>query len=116
MDKKEKKRIKEQVIDGSIYKKKRYIQWRTRVFRRDRYECQMPGCGARGGHLQAHHIKMKYYFPELIFHVSNGITLCWKCHKEIHQDDTHKKLVRKFRKIIRDKKKVKDGKKRSKKD
>lgn len=34
--------------------------------------------------LQAHHIKQKATHPELILEVSNGITLCYGCHKKEH--------------------------------
>lgn len=45
---------------------------------RDDFTCQE--CGARGVHLEAHHIKPKHSFPDLVFDVNNGITLCHDCH------------------------------------
>lgn len=59
---------------------KKYHEWRTSVFRRDGYTCR--GCGIRGGHLEAHHILPKSEFPELMFDLDNGITLCHECHKK----------------------------------
>ncbi|MFA5658627.1 MAG: NUMOD3 domain-containing DNA-binding protein [Oscillospiraceae bacterium] len=75
-----------------------YDLWRKSVFTRDDYTCQK--CGKRGGGvLQAHHCKTK--FAEIckknniitieearncleLWDIDNGITLCKKCHKEIH--------------------------------
>ncbi len=61
----------------------RYKQWRYDVFSRDRFACQ--GCGdAKGGNLHAHHIKSFSDFPSLRYEISNGITLCERCHKREH--------------------------------
>lgn len=60
-----------------------YKRWRFDVFARDGFKCQ--DCGdARGGNLHAHHLKPFADFPELRFEVSNGLTLCRKCHKKRH--------------------------------
>lgn len=58
-----------------------YSSWRTSVFERDNYTCQL--CNERGGNLTAHHIKMVSERPDLIFDINNGITLCWDCHSGI---------------------------------
>ena len=58
-----------------------YSTWRTIVFERDNYTCQL--CNERGGNLTAHHIKMVSERPDLILDTSNGITLCWGCHSGI---------------------------------
>lgn len=52
--------------------------WRKEVFTRDQFTCQE--CGARGGALEPHHIKPHSLFPELVYEVENGITLCRDCH------------------------------------
>ena len=92
MDETTVKKIKKQILSGRIYKTKKYITWRNKIFKRDRYKCQFPDCGKVGGHIQAHHIKPKYQYPEKIFDVLNGITLCYKCHNNLHAKD----LVEKY--------------------
>lgn len=60
-----------------------YRQWRDAVYERDGYTCQH--CGdARGGNLQAHHVKPFADHPELRFDVANGLTLCRDCHEKVH--------------------------------
>lgn len=61
----------------------RYKDWRLAVYTRDNYTCQF--CLARNGNgvrvvLHADHIKPYAAFPELRYDVSNGRTLCRKCH------------------------------------
>lgn len=56
----------------------KYREWRTKVFQRDEYTCQK--CMKVGGYLEAHHIKPKRDFPELMFDINNGITYCRECH------------------------------------
>lgn len=58
-----------------------YGDWRTAVFQRDDYICQL--CFERGGKLAAHHIREYAKHPDLRLQVSNGITLCWPCHQSV---------------------------------
>ncbi len=59
----------------------RYKDWRNAVFKRDGYCCKK--CGTKKD-LQAHHIKAWKSNKGLRYQVSNGITLCRKCHLEAH--------------------------------
>lgn len=85
MTKKEKEEIKRMIEDGSIYEDPRYKKWRGRIYKRDGHSCQFPDCKWPMGSLNAHHIHMKWYNPELIFKLENGITLCQYHHKYIHK-------------------------------
>ena len=58
--------------------------WRIEIFKRDDYICQI--CGQHGGKLEAHHIKSFKEYESLRYVNSNGVTLCKKCHKEIHDN------------------------------
>lgn len=66
-----------------------YKAWRLAVYKRDCWTCQFPGCGRKGvkAKLQAHHIKRWADFPELRFQLSNGITLCRRCHDNIGRQE-----------------------------
>lgn len=57
-------------------------KWVNAVVSRDRETCQH--CGITGVEMHAHHIKPYKTFPELRFDVSNGLTLCHKCHWNVH--------------------------------
>jgi hypothetical protein len=61
-------------------------QWRTAVYERDNYTCRI--CGdSRGGNLEPHHIYQRAKYPERIFDVDNGITLCTPCHWAIRRKE-----------------------------
>jgi hypothetical protein len=60
-----------------------YRKWRNAVFSRDNYTCLY--CGERGGRLNAHHKKPWSTFKALRYDISNGITLCEKCHRAEHR-------------------------------
>lgn len=63
----------------------RYQKWRKGVFERDDFVCQK--CHRRGGRLNAHHIVKFSECEEKRFDVDNGITLCEKCHREVHGNE-----------------------------
>lgn len=62
---------------------KDYKVWRSAVFKRDNYTCQM--CGKRGVKLNAHHKRSWAEYPDLRYSVDNGISLCECCHKDVHR-------------------------------
>lgn len=78
-----------------IQSKFEYRQWRSDVFTRDNFTCQM--CGNKENKVYTHHIKsfnsiiQKYEITTLeqafnceeLWNLNNGITLCEKCHKGI---------------------------------
>jgi len=71
------------IINHRRYRVKYYYQtWTKKVFERDGYICQ--GCGIKGGNLEGHHILPVEFFPEKEYEISNGITLCKKCHNKVH--------------------------------
>jgi 5-methylcytosine-specific restriction endonuclease McrA len=57
-----------------------YRLWRESVFKRDDWTCMW--CGQRGGDICADHIKPWSTHPDLRYDVSNGRTLCAKCHSK----------------------------------
>lgn len=59
-----------------------YQQWRKKVYKRDNFVCQWPGC-TNSKKLNAHHIKKWSDYPGLRFEEKNGITLCNHHHKAI---------------------------------
>jgi HNH endonuclease len=59
-----------------------YIEWRLKVFQRDRFTCINCGYRSKGQGTKdiiADHIKPFSLHPELRFEVSNGRTLCRSC-------------------------------------
>lgn len=59
-----------------------YSEWRKKVFKRDGRKCRFPGCKRRA-RLEIHHIIPWSISAALRFEVSNGVTLCSKCHASI---------------------------------
>lgn len=64
--------------------------WARSVLSRDNATCQ--SCGAQGVELHAHHIKPFAEYPELRWDIGNGITLCYKCHWEVHAASNAKRV------------------------
>jgi len=54
-----------------------YYQWRKQVLKRDLRTCR--DCGTTTN-INAHHLKSILEYPELVFDVYNGLTLCQDCH------------------------------------
>lgn len=73
---------------------KRYSEWRLKVLERDRFQCI--NCDSTIN-LRAHHKKSWKKFPEFRYDVSNGMTLCQKCHVARHMEEGtwgRKKIVK----------------------
>ena len=60
----------------------KYKNWKKQVLIRDSYTCKR--CGSKEN-LVVHHIEKFSENKKLRFDVNNGITLCQKCHKEVHE-------------------------------
>jgi predicted restriction endonuclease len=73
---------KHRIVTENITDSAEYKEWRKKVYFRDNYKCKMPGCGSNSKQIAAHHIYPKKQFPEKQFDISNGITLCKKCHEK----------------------------------
>lgn len=65
----------------TIMSRVEYKLWREAVFKRDQYRCTK--CGKSRIYVIADHVLPVYYYPERIFDVDNGRTLCRKCHGEL---------------------------------
>ncbi|MCP6727612.1 MAG: HNH endonuclease [Patescibacteria group bacterium] len=72
----------------------KYQIWRNAVFLRDDFTCQRCGIGR---YLEAHHKKSVRDYPELIFKIDNGMTLCPPCHTEV---DKHRFAIKQKDKIL----------------
>ena len=66
-------------VDGRDYPE--YNEWRKAVYEKDDYTCQV--CGKKGG-FNAHHLEGYNSNKELRTTLSNGVTLCKKCHDNFH--------------------------------
>ena len=68
-------------INEKIRKSFKYKEWRKSVFKRDNYRCIIGGI-SHGNDIHADHIKPFSLFPKLRFELSNGRTLCSRCHRK----------------------------------
>ena len=59
----------------------KHMKWAKSVKNRDQNTCKR--CGSQNN-LHAHHVVSHWQQPDN-WHVSNGITLCAKCHTEYHR-------------------------------
>ena len=62
----------------------KYKDWKKQVLIRDNYTCK--GCGSKEN-LVVHHIEKFSQNKQLRFDINNGITLCQKCHREVHRNE-----------------------------
>jgi len=61
-----------------------HSRWATKVIQRDLYKCMRCDISGEVATLQAHHIFPFELFPNKRNDIENGITLCSKCHWEVH--------------------------------
>lgn len=72
--------------DHILRTSKEFKEWRWQVYTRDGFRCVR--CNSnKSGTLTADHIKPIVVYPELIFEVSNGQTLCRSCHYKKNTED-----------------------------
>lgn len=74
-----------------IYKSVEYNDWRIKVFIRDNFTCVL--CKEKNKRIQADHIAPKCLYPELMFSIDNGRTLCEDCHKQTPTYGINKKYM-----------------------
>ena len=65
-----------------VYHSPKYKAWRLAVFRRDGFKCRWCKRGGKRVRLEADHILPKSTHPKLMYTVSNGRTLCRRCHRK----------------------------------
>lgn len=70
-----------------IRRGKQYKQWRDAVYARDHYRCKECGKHCEQKDIVAHHIKSFSAYAHLRFTVDNGITLCRRCHLNLHKKE-----------------------------
>ena len=86
-------------INNKIRQSLEYKLWQDSVFNRDCNHCQK--CGEnRINKLTAHHILNFAQWLDLRLAIDNGITFCFKCHKEFHHTfglkNNNQEQVKKF--------------------
>jgi len=77
-----------------------YVQWRRKVYVRDDFRCQYPGCTSKKG-LNAHHIIPWSRAVALRYIVSNGICLCKLHHNMLTGAEAEYQSL--FQQIVSDK-------------
>ena len=78
---------KEQRQEDRKFNPSKIKVFRESVYERDDYTCQCCGDRSGKGHavvINAHHLNSFHWFKEGRYDVSNGITLCKKCHRKYH--------------------------------
>ncbi len=61
---------------------KEYREWHNKVIERDG-KCVICGSKER---LQTHHLNHASYFKDQRFDINNGVTLCYHCHMNFHNN------------------------------
>lgn len=74
-----------------------YCEWRLSVYKRDGYICKISNDSCKGK-IEAHHILRKSLYPELMFNLNNGITLCQFHHPRKIKEE--KKFIPVFKNLI----------------
>ncbi len=69
------------LLRALMFSRIEYKLWRTSIFERDSYTCQV--CGQHGRDLQAHHIVPVCVNKGLVLNKDNGVTLCVACHRKM---------------------------------
>jgi len=72
-------------FDKHLRQSWKYKEWRSKVLVRDNFICQK--CKKKGN--IAHHLELFALNPEKRFDINNGMTLCRKCHIQIHNKELH---------------------------
>lgn len=77
------------------------LRWWSYVIRcRDGWACQMclrPHAPTLERRCEAHHIWPKALYPAKAYNLRNGITLCWRCHRQVvHRGPIESRSWRKF--------------------
>jgi predicted restriction endonuclease len=80
-----------------------YKDWRKKIYNRDNFTCQWPGCNSKKK-LNAHHIYRWADFPGLRYHIHNGITLCKIHHDMIKNNEDNYRYF--FSKLVSNKKNI----------
>jgi 5-methylcytosine-specific restriction endonuclease McrA len=74
---------------------KEYKNWRKNILKRDR-KCVLCSSEVK---LAVHHILEAQTFPELVYKINNGVTLCQSCHIRVHQQDSTK-FIKSLQEVI----------------
>lgn len=64
-----------------------YKKFRMDVLKRDKFTCKM--CKTKKKKVYVHHIRKWASASSLRYEASNGITLCYNCHKEVTGKEHH---------------------------
>jgi len=63
----------------------KHIKWSRAVKTRDFFTCQICGTGGYEVHLESHHMNSYDWAVNERYDLTNGVTLCKKCHTQYHQ-------------------------------